>query len=219
MLNAYGFDYAKRLLVEKYPELAIKKCSTYVKNLELMNDIKEEIRRKDNELIRSLNEFTSIPQPIYDWMEVSDKKCLILYGKSGTGKTELAKSIMKHIDKEPLLIRDRNALGHQTITLNMGIIFDDISLEEVSREVRIHHFDVENETHIRILYKAAVIPANTPRIFTTNVLKNVTHVPYKNIIEPEIERRVVIVEIKDNMQKPQSNSVSNSIVVNIYKAK
>lgn len=152
-------------------------------------------------------------------MKVSDKKCLILHGKSGTGKTELAKSIMKHIDKKPLLIRDRNALGHRTITLDMGIIFDDISLEEVSREVRIHHFDVENETHIRVLYKVAIIPANVPRIFTTNILNSLTHVPFRHGIEPEIVRRVTVVEIKDNMQKPEPVAGSNSIVVNIYETK
>ena len=84
-------------------------------------------------------------------------KSLILYGRTGTGKTELAKSIFKHLGRKYLLIRDKNVLGHHSITSDTGLIFDDLSLKNESREVKIHHFDIENESQIRILYKVVII--------------------------------------------------------------
>ncbi len=70
-----------------------------------------------------------------------------------------------------MLIRDINALGHQSITPDTGLIFDDLSLKYESREVKIHHFDIENESQIRVLYKVVIIPKGTPRIFTTNIFR------------------------------------------------
>lgn len=133
-------------------------------------------------------------------MDLSKTKSLILHGQSGTGKTELAKSIVKHIGKKPVLIRDINILGHENINTDTGLIFDDISLRDVSREVKIHHLDTENESQIRVLYKVVRIPKNTIRIFTTNVLENLVCEPFSNSIPSEIARRVSIVEIKKCMQ-------------------
>lgn len=126
-LNAYGYEYVENLLVEKYPTLAIRRCSTFLKNLQLMNDIKQKKLRKVSKKIKSLEEFKDIPQDVFEWINAHKTKSLILHGKSGTGKTELAKSIIKHIGKEPVLIRDINALGCENIDSNVGLIFDDIS--------------------------------------------------------------------------------------------
>jgi len=125
---------------------------------------------------------------------------LILHGKSGTGKTELAKSIIKHIGKEPVLIRDVNVLGYENIDSNVGLIFDDISLKDKTREVKIHYFDTENESQLRILYKVAIIPKEVPRIYTTNVLEDLLCEPFNKTIPLELSRRVKTVEIKKCMQ-------------------
>ena len=48
-LNKYGYEYVENLLVEKYPKLAIRKCSALLKNLQLMGDIKQKKLRKESQ--------------------------------------------------------------------------------------------------------------------------------------------------------------------------
>jgi hypothetical protein len=69
---------------------------------------------------------------------------------------------------ETFLVRDMNSLRDMQIDENIALLFDDISLANKTREEKIHIFDLENNSPLRILYSVVVIPAGTPRAFTTN---------------------------------------------------
>ena len=110
-----------------------------------------------------------MPEEVLHWKtNLHNKKTLILYGPSGTGKTEFCKSLFKSMNFETLLVRDINALGNIQIGENLALLLDDISLASRTREEKIHFFDLENNSPLRILYSVVVIPAGTPRAFTTN---------------------------------------------------
>ena len=91
---------------------------------------------------------------------------LVLSGKSGMGKTELAKSLMTELHGSPKFISNINALAHRDPS--QPIIFDDMDFSQCNRVKKIHMLDLANDRNIRILYGIATIEAGTQRIFTTN---------------------------------------------------
>ena len=137
----------------------------------------------------------------------------MLYGPSGTGKTELAKSILYSMKKDIKIIRDINELGNIIITENTGILFDDISLFHLPRESKIHLLDLETTSQIRILYGIATIPASTARIFTTNNLDSLFS--GKEYIEypKELIRRVKLVPI-DTCMKLCIEEIEEKTIIN-----
>lgn len=89
----------------------------------------------------------------------------ILVGESGCGKTSYAKSLyprgllVSHIDD--LLRFDPNR--------HTAILFDDMSFVHMPRTSQIHLVDQDDDRSIHCRYACAHIPANTVKIFTTNV--------------------------------------------------
>lgn len=91
-----------------------------------------------------------------------------------------------------VFIRDINALRELEAGIkNPALLFDDVSLAERTREEKIHIFDLENTSQLRILYAAVDIPSRTPRVFTTNHVEDVIGF---NPSE-EIKRRIHLVFI------------------------
>ena len=148
--------------------------------------------------IYDLNQFEVLPEDLIFWAEKeSDKKVLVLHGPSGTGKTQLSKSIAKNLlKKEPFLVSDINSLRDLKKSESVCIIFDDINTADISRETLIHLLDVEETRQIRILYGYATIQAGTTRIFTTNKVN-----PF--ISEKALERRGSFILLKDPCFKPK----------------
>ena len=110
-----------------------------------------------------------MPEEVLDWKTyLYNKKALILYGPSETGKPEFYNSLFKSMNFKTLLVRDIDALGNIQIGENLALLLDDISLASRTREEKIHFFDLKNNSQLRILYGVVVIPAGTPRAFTTN---------------------------------------------------
>ena len=170
-LDSKGLEESYYLLINKYKSMAVKKASTIFKNLKLIWDMKEQQRVQNLIKYRELSEFSNIPPEISEWSNLDHSLLtLVLHGRSGTGKTELAKSILHSMKKDVKIIRDINELGNISIRENTGLLFDDISLFDLPRETKIHLFDLETTSQIRILYGIATIPASTVRIFTTNYL-------------------------------------------------
>ena len=137
----------------------------------------------------------------------------MLHGPSGTGKTELAKSILHSMKKDVKIIRDINELGNITITENTGILFDDISLFHLSRESKIHLLDLETTSQIRILYGIATIPASTARIFTTNNLNSLFSGKEYMGHPKELIRRVKLVLI-DTCMKLRIEEIEEKTIIN-----
>jgi hypothetical protein len=115
----------------------------------------------------------------------------------------LAKSLFKDEGLDPVIIRNINILKDTEINCKTGLVFDDISFEELTREQKVHLFDVENDSHIWVLYAATNLPAKTPRIFTTNYLESV--LGKKSTKKPdypeEFIRRLILVNISNSLIK------------------
>lgn len=112
------------------------------------------------------------------------RKSLILWGESGIGKTEFAKTLLpdalfvSHID-DLILFND---------TQYHGLIFDDMSFTHLPRESQIHLCDIDNGRSIHVRYQTAFIPSNTKKIFTTNILNGACF----NTQDSAIKRRLSI---------------------------
>lgn len=136
-----------------------------------------------------------MPEEVLDWKTyLYNKKALILYGPSETGKPEFYKSLFKSMNFKTLLVRDMDALGNIQIGENLALLFDDISLTSKTREEKIHCFDLRNSSQLRVLYGIADIPAGTPRAFPTNAIDLDT-------IPEKIIRRITTVNIHKSLRR------------------
>jgi len=94
------------------------------------------------------------------------KKCLVLWGATASGKTELAKSTIVHMEKTFMLVRHIDQL--KKYSGEDFLIFDDMSFNHWPREACIHLTDLANISAINCRHVHADIPAGVGRIFTTN---------------------------------------------------
>ena len=111
------------------------------------------------------------------------------------------------------LVRDINALGNLQMREDLALLFDDISLAKRTREEKIHIFDTENTSQIRILYGVAIIPSNIPRAFTTNKLDRVIGSIDLNEVPKEIARRVTAVNIEEPLPLKLRLTISAQIEI------
>lgn len=115
---------------------------------------------------------------ITDW-SVSHVVC----GQSNIGKTEWAK---QHFPGGCLVVSQMDDLKEFDASKHDGIVFDDMCFTHMPRQAQIHITDIDDDRSIYCRYGNAHIPANTKKIFTTNVL------PIFLEGDPAIDRRVRI---------------------------
>ncbi len=99
-------------------------------------------------------------EPITDW-----SRSWVIWGDSNVGKTCFAKAHFKC----PLIVSHVDDFKLFDPLLHDGIVFDDIGFEHWPRTARIHLVDVDEDRSINVKHSTARIPANTKKIFTTNV--------------------------------------------------
>lgn len=123
------------------------------------------------------------------------RKAIVLIGPTGLGKTQYAIQHFQH----PLLVShidDLKTLGRH----NDGIIFDDMNFGHWPPGACIHLTDLELPRSINVKYGTALLPQETPRIFTTNQQFNEL---WSDKCSPEqlkaIERRCEIIELWDKL--------------------
>lgn len=94
-----------------------------------------------------------------------DKKCLVLIGPTGCGKTVWA---MRNAPKPALFVSHLDRLKEFDSSLHKSIIFDDMVFTHYPVQSQIHLVDnyVPRDIHIR--YTTAHIPADIVKIFTCN---------------------------------------------------
>jgi hypothetical protein len=96
---------------------------------------------------------------------------------------------------------------------NIALLFDDISLANKTREEKIHIFDLENTSQVRVLYGIAIIPAGTPRAFTTNKLDRVIGSINLDEVPKEIDRRITAVNIEEPLKICLKRTVIDEIEI------
>lgn len=200
VLETEGYEAATNILSSQYKTLFAKKAASVIRNLQAANKvICKQISRK-NIKTRDIEEF-EMPEEVLDWKtNLYDKKTLILFGPSGTGKTEFSKSVLKSMNLNTIFIRDTNAVKELDAGIkNPALLFDDVSLSNKTREQIIHILDLENTSQLRILYAITDIPSGTPRVFTTNKLEDVIGSIDLNEVPKEIARRVHLVNIDKSL--------------------
>lgn len=109
-------------------------------------------------------------------------KATLFCGPSGIGKTAYA---LWHFEN-PLMITHMDKLRELTPD-NDGLVFDDMSFKHYPPEAVIQILDMDYDRDIHARYRAAVIPAGLPRIFTHN-----TDNPFYDAEKIDEEQRVAI---------------------------
>lgn len=120
-------------------------------------------------------------------------KSLVLWGPTNTGKTSIAKALLPRA----LFVTHKDRLKEYDEDEYEGLIFDDMSFKHWPREAQIHIVDYDNDRQIDVKHGMAVIPAKTPRIFTTNMMP--AEIMLAN--DGAIERRIQIVFIDKRMTR------------------
>jgi len=94
-----------------------------------------------------------------------DNKCLLIWGESGTGKSEYARA---HFPKGFLEVEHLDTLLQLDPAIHSGIVFQDCEFSHRPPTEVIHLLDVNAEAQIHVRYQVARIPVGFPRIFTHN---------------------------------------------------
>jgi len=151
----------------------------------------------------------SLEQFVRQALNLKENKVIVLYGKSGAGKTEFA---LAHFER-PLLVSEMDDLKGLTAR-NDGIVFDDMEFTTLSAKAVIKLLDTSYKRSIQARYRNAVIPAGLPRIFTTNLHMVYPHShifpPGKNSEQYEaITRRYTAVRVDGNLFRDTPQAETN----------
>ena len=188
-----GLDKAIEVLYEFYPQQMVKQGSSIIRNLMIVEAHTENLRPDIPPKFKT-TDFVLSPI-LTNWVKEDKMQNLIMFGPSGTGKTELAKSITHLLGLKTLFVREKEALK-KFGSYHKAIIFDDLNLSKFEREELINLTDMDNNSQVRCLYGTVFIPARTLKIFTTNLID--PYLAYGKVIT----RRVLIVEIPKLLPAP-----------------
>ncbi len=183
--KAGDIDAAFDQVAEARPDMILSSGQRVKANLQMLAD-------DNKEQDHTYSDFINIPALMAEWNR--EKQVLWLFGATGLGKTEYARSLFNN----PLFVRHKDQLKGLT-TKTDGIIFDDFSITHWPRESVIHLTDLNNKSGIDVKHGVAVIPKGMPRIFCSNTW-----------IWPEdesgaIQRRVYAIKITRKLFKEQKN--------------
>lgn len=123
------------------------------------------------------------------------ERAFLLWGDSGLGKTEYA---LSHFDN-PLFVRHMDHLLRLVEGVHDGIVFDELSFQHFPADSRKVLLDSRRVAQVHVRYDYAVIPANMPRIFTSN-RPNIFYGDHDTEYDRNaIDRRLIVLEIKDKL--------------------
>lgn len=202
-----GIDQALKNYKDKYPERAINKLTALRNTIKTSQDIDNKINKKINEI--TLKDFDLNKLDRYDelkqWLESEFKRSLLISGKSGTGKSLLAKAIMKELNINYL--RATHYEGLKNLEDNhQGFILDDAKLSTLDEPLLINLIDTQDRNDIRLLHQTKSKKENLVQIFTINEVKHIV----KNLL-PAISRRMLVLDV----QQPIINiTVTNNFYLN-----
>jgi hypothetical protein len=155
-----------------------------------------------------------IPKEILENIEKNiQNKALYIKGESGTGKTQMIKTLLiEHFNKNPLIINNFDSLREYKKNTHDAIVFDDCSLAELNREQLIKLLDLEESVTLKARYSNIRLEENLTRIFISNRdLENIISYTVR-LPDLAIDRRVEIIEIKDSLIKVKEKIKENQTV-------
>lgn len=145
-------ESALLLLAEKRPRDFALHATSAEANLKRWRAMKT----RPTPMCKPIESFTHAPRINPDW------KVLIVAGRTGLGKTQWAKALMPGAP----VLRHLDLLSE--FDLSHGLVLDDIGVGHLPFTMILNLLDFEEDGHIHVRYRVAVIPAGTRRIFTTN---------------------------------------------------
>lgn len=169
-MDAPNLEKAMLVIAEKRP-----------RDYALFSDtIERSLRKLKPEYAKAIYDISMFNQPPLTF----NKMAILLWGETNTGKTQYA---LAHF-KKPLLVRHLDALS--TFKDHDGIVFDDIELKNRPPNSIIHLLDWDCPSSIHIRYKVAYIPAETRKIFTSNLENPFYENNTEQLVMDAIERRL-----------------------------
>lgn len=156
------------------------------------------------------------PESLLNWFaNKKDETTLFLTGPSGTGKTEGIIYLLREFN--PLLITELNSLKNLRDD-NKAIIFDDIKWSEISRETKIHLFDKNRPSAIKILYQVVDLGSDIIKVVISNnpndlislwdedkaISRRISHVPIEKPLFSNTSITININNIQNNIQLTQT---------------
>lgn len=185
IVTAKGGDAraAFEMVADARPDMIITAGSRVKANLQML--------ALDNEPIKKgYTDFINVPAKVAHWRR--GEHALWLYGASGLGKTEFAKSLFVN----PLIVSHPDQMksleGHDCL------IFDDFHMTHWPRTACIHIADLKNPRGMNVKHGCITIPAGFPRVFCSNEWIWATD------NKGAIERRVFCIKITKPLFKTSS---------------
>lgn len=122
-------------------------------------------------------------------------RALFILGPTGIGKTRFA---VAQFDS-PLLVSHLEDLKNFRAGVHDGIVFDDMVFNHLNPTEMIHLLDWDMDRSIRVLYGTVMIPAQTRKIFTSNIPFAAVTPPMDPAQYAAILRRVTMMEVGSAM--------------------
>lgn len=176
--NEEGFKSAEESLYKYYPTLSVKKGTTILKNLSNFNNyrILQNIKEVDTSKVFEIEDFDKIPpdvlQKIRKWiregLSQGFKVTLVLFGPAGTGKTQLARAILKSLNLNYVEISDIEDFKRLDLSEHKAILVDDVDFTNISRGIKLNILDSRASKTINVKYGSVATIGNIPRIVTVN---------------------------------------------------
>lgn len=169
-------------LQEHAPVDYVQKLDSLTRNLTSHRDKRLRLESQ----ARTLDDFKNLPVIPDNW------RVLYLWGKSGVGKTQLAKALLPGAT----IVSHGDQL--KDCDFSKGIIFDDFSVAHWPPTSVIHLVDWDEPRGIHCRYAHVVIPPHTRKIFTFNRLLDAWCPP--SIVEEQfqaIKRRLIDIELNE----------------------
>jgi len=118
-------------------------------------------------------------------------RVIFAWGETGTGKTRWALAQFK----SPLLVSSMEDLKKYRPDAHDGLVFDDMSFTALDPQNAIHLTDWEAPRTLRVLYGSVTLPAQTRKIFTSNVPWSSVFPAMTEAHHAAVQRRLTVIHI------------------------
>ena len=156
-----------------------------------------------------------IPHEVQEWIQHPDKT-LILVGKSGIGKTQFCKAVVKEKNLKTLVVNHKEDFRRLNPSYD-AIIIDDANIHELEETQLLSIIESQAGKSIRVLYDTVIKKAHILQMIAINKTEFQKLAPY--LRQPRFARRLLLQVINEPFIiniNVVNNNVVNHIKVNHY---